>query len=164
MAKIEADQPLIPSVLDRLIDYEPESKVEPPKSRGQLLRDLKQNIRRDLENLLNTRQRCKSWPENLSELEASLVNYGVPDLTGAALGSAEEREEFRRVFETVVRLFEPRFARVSVQMLGAAAPIDRTLRFRIDAMLHAEPAPEPVVFDSALQLVTGNVEVKGTGR
>jgi type VI secretion system protein ImpF len=117
-----------------------------------------------LENLLNTRRRCKSWPENLSELEVSLVNYGVPDLAGAALGSAEGREEFRRIFETVVRLFEPRFARVSVEMLGNADPLDRTLRFRIDALLHAEPAPEPIVFDSAMQPATGNVEIKGTSR
>jgi type VI secretion system protein ImpF len=49
-------------------------------------------------------------------------------------------------------------------MLGNADPLDRTLRFRINAMLRAEPAPEPVVFDSALQPTTGNVEVKGTGR
>jgi type VI secretion system protein ImpF len=164
MGKIEADQPLIPSVLDRLIDYEPTSTRESPKSRGQVLRELKQNIRRDLENLLNTRRRCKSWPENLSELEMSLVNYGVPDLAGAALGMAEGREDFRQVFETVVRLFEPRFARVNVEMLGNSDPLDRALRFRIDALLHAEPAPEPIVFDSALQPATGNVEVKGTSR
>ena len=164
MDKIEADQPLLPSVLDRLIDYEPSATHESPKSRGQLLRELKQCIRRDLENLLNTRRRCKSWPENLTELEVSLVNYGVPDVTSAGLGSAEGREEFRRVFESVVRLFEPRFARVGVEMLGNQDPLDRTLRFRIDAMLHAEPAPEPVVFDSALQTTTGNVEIKGAGR
>ena len=54
MAKIEADQLLTPSVLDRLIDEEPTSTRELPKSRGQVLRDLKQHIRRDLENLLNT--------------------------------------------------------------------------------------------------------------
>ena len=164
MSKIEADQPLVPSVLDRLIAAEPTSTRESPKARGQVLRELKQNIRRDLENLLNTRRRCKSWPENLSELEMSLVNYGVPDLAGAALGMAEGREEFRQVFETVVRLFEPRFARVSVEMLGNSDPLDRALRFRIDALLHAEPAPEPIVFDSALQPATGNVEVKGTSR
>ena len=33
-------------------------------------------------------------------------------------------------------------------------------RERIDALLFAEPAPEPVVFDSQLEPVTGNVEVK----
>jgi type VI secretion system protein ImpF len=164
MGKIEADQPLLPSVLDRLIDEDPASTREAPKTRGQLLRDLKQNVRRDLENLLNTRQRCQSWPDSLSELEVSLVNYGIPDLTGAAMGSASGREELRRVFETTIRLFEPRFVKVAVALLGDAEPLDRTVRFRIDAMLHAEPAPEPVMFDSALQPATGNVEIKGTRR
>lgn len=164
MGKVEADQLLVPSVLDRLIDYEPTMTREPPKSRGQLLRDLKQCIRRDLENVLNTRRRCKSWPENLNELDLSLVNYGVPDLTNSALGTAEGREEFCRTFEEVVRKFEPRFARVNVEMLGATNPLDRTLRFRIDALVYAEPAPEPVAFDSSLQPATGNVEIRGAAR
>jgi type VI secretion system protein ImpF len=164
MAKIEAEQLLVPSLLDRLIDYDPTASRELPKTRGQLLRDLKQNVRRDLENLLNTRRRCKSWPENLTELELSLVNYGIPDLTAATLGTSAAREEFCRVFETTIQRFEPRFVKVAVEMLGNADPLDRTLRFRINAMLRAEPAPEPVAFDSALQPATGNVEVKGTGR
>ncbi len=164
MARIEADQPLVPSVLDRLIDYEPTASRESPTSRSQLLRDLKQHLRRDLENLLNTRRRCRSWPANLDELELSLVNYGIPDMTGSALGSAVGRDQFREDCEKVLRLFEPRFTKVAVEMLGNAEPLDRTLRFRINAMLHAEPAPEPIVFDSALQPVTGNVAVKGTSR
>lgn len=164
MAKIEADQLLLPSVLDRLIDYDPTASRELQKTRGQLLRDLKQNVRRDLENLLNTRRRCKSWPENLTELEVSLANYGIPDLAAATLGTSEAREEFCAVFETTIQRFEPRFVRVTVEMLGNVDALDRTLRFRINAMLRAEPAPEPVVFDSALQPTTGNVEVKGGER
>ena len=84
MAKVDADQPLLPSLLDRLIDEEPDDSREPPKSRSQLLRELKQSIRRDLENLLNTRQRCRSWPENFDELTVSLVSYGIPDMAGTA--------------------------------------------------------------------------------
>ena len=164
MARIEADQLLTPSVLDRLIDYEPTASREAAKTRGQLLRELKQNIRRDLENLLNTRQRCTSWPENLDELELSLANYGIPDLTAGALGSSDAREEFYRVFETAIGLFEPRFTKVMVEMLRNTDVLDRTLRFRINALLRAEPAPEPIVFDSALQPATGNVEVKGANR
>jgi type VI secretion system protein ImpF len=48
-------------------------------------------------------------------------------------------------------------------MLENSNPLDRTLRFRIDALLYAEPAPEPVVFDSAMEPATGNVEIKGAG-
>ena len=161
MAKIQAEQPLIPSVLDRLLDDRPSETREPAKSRSQVLRELKASVRRDLENLLNTRWRCTAWPENLDDLELSLVNYGVPDITGADLGSPTERREFLRILERVIRRFEPRFKSVRVEMLDNAEPLDRTLRFRIDATLYAEPAPEPVVFDSSLQPATGDVHVRG---
>jgi type VI secretion system protein ImpF len=161
MAKIPIDQPLLPSVLDRLIDEHPGER-DPIKGEGQVLRELKANIRRDLENLLNTRRRPTSWPEDLEELEHSLVDYGIPDITGGGFGSRENREDFLRTVEAVIQRFEPRFRQISIRMLENAEPMDRTLRFRIDAELHTEPAPEPVVFDTAMQPVTGNVEVKGT--
>ena len=92
------------------------------------------------------------------------MNYGIPDITGADLRSAQGRERFRQILERVIRHFEPRFQRVSVEVLENADLLDRALRFRIDAMMYAEPAPEPVVFDSALEPATGTVTVKGMGR
>jgi type VI secretion system protein ImpF len=161
MAEIRTDQLLLPSVLDRLIDDEPQVSQEAPRSRGQLLRDLKQAVRRDLENLLNTRIRCLPWPAELAELKRSVVNYGIPDLTGASLGSSREREEFRRTIQSVITLYEPRLKKLTVSLHGQDEAVDRTIRFHIEAVLQAEPAPEPVAFDSTLLLTTGSFEVKG---
>jgi type VI secretion system protein ImpF len=161
MAKIKADQPLLPSVLDRLIDDEPGVRRDPPQSRTQVLRELKQSVRRDLENLLNTRQRCLPHPQNLSELEFSLVSYGMPDVIGTTMAGNEGREQLRTILEEIIRRFEPRFKTVKVELLDGAESLDRTLRFRIDALLHATPAPEPVTFDSALEPVTGSIDVRG---
>ena len=160
MARISHDQPLVASMLDRLIDDNP-GGGDGPRSETQVLRELKQSLRRDLENLLNTRQRAVSFPNDLEELEASLVNYGIPDVIGSGLAGGEARAEFLRTVEAIVRQFEPRFRRVEATLLQNADPLDRTLRFRINAELDADPAPEPVTFDSALQPVTGDVEVKG---
>ncbi|MBX3411212.1 MAG: type VI secretion system baseplate subunit TssE [Pirellulales bacterium] len=164
MAKIREDQPLMPSVLDRLIDHDPGNQRDAPNSRAQVLRELKQSVRRDLESLLNTRRRCLEWPPVFTELETSLVNYGIPDFTGTTLSRKRQREEFRRTVEKVIRVFEPRFKVVQVEMLDNSEPTDHTLRFRINALLHAEPAPEPVVFDSSLEPISGTYEVKGGGR
>jgi type VI secretion system protein ImpF len=164
MSRIPIDQPLTPSVLDRLLDDDPTATRETAKMRTQILRELKLSLRRDLENLLNTRRRAKSVPDDLEELQISLVNYGIPDITGADLGAAENRTDFARVIEKVLRDFEPRFKSVHVEMLDNPDPSKRTLKFRIEGLLHAEPAPEPIVFDSALEPATGNVEVKGSGR
>jgi type VI secretion system protein ImpF len=164
MSRVREDQMLIPSVLDRLIDEEPENTREAPRSRNQVLRDLRQSVRRDLEDLLNTRWRCVAWPPNLDELETSLVNYGIPDFTGSMMNSPEDREDFRNIIEQTVRRFEPRFKTVRVEMLKNADRTDRTMRFRIDALMYAEPAPEPVVFDSQLEPTTRTFEVKGSNR
>jgi type VI secretion system protein ImpF len=161
MAKARNDLSLLPSVLDRLLDYEPEIQREAPAGPHQLLRDLKQSVRRDLENLLNTRVRNLTWPPHLKELKQSLVNYGLPDFTGVNLGSTKDREDFCKVIASIINLFEPRLKNVSVTPITASEPLDRTFHFRIDALLRTEPAPEPVVFDSNVEPATGGVEVQG---
>jgi type VI secretion system protein ImpF len=164
MARLRPDQPLIPSVLDRLIDLEPGATRETPRARTQLLKDLKQAVRRDLENLLNTRWRCVDAAPDLVELDPSLVNYGLPDFTAVSMSEAAAMEAFRQRVEDVIRAYEPRFKKVRVELIKAPDSIDRTLRFRIEALIDAEPAPEPVVFDSALEPVSGSFEVKGHDR
>ncbi|MFL5342353.1 MAG: type VI secretion system baseplate subunit TssE [Gemmataceae bacterium] len=163
MARVRPEQPLVPSLLDRLIDLEPEASREPAPGRHQILRDLKLSVRRDLENLLNTRYRCLSPPDHLKELKQSLLNYGIPDLTGASLSSAKERDELCRVLQAIIARHESRFKSVRVTPLDNAEPLDRTLRFRIDALLLVDPAPEPIVFDSMLRPATGSFEVRGAG-
>ena len=160
MAKIRQSQPLVPSVLDRLMDDEPEVTRETAKSRTQVLRELRLCVQRDLENLLNTRWRCDSWPAGLPELEHSLVNYGIPDFSGASVSSSNDRQRLRRIIERAIELFEPRFQSFRVEMVDNEDPSDRTIRFRIDAMLFAHPAPEPVVFDSQLESTSQQFEVR----
>jgi type VI secretion system protein ImpF len=157
---VRRDQPLVPSVFDRLLDDDPTNSREPATSRRQVLRDLKLSVRRDLENLLNTRQRYGQWPASLAELETSLVNYGIPDFTGVNMSIPSERERLRGVIQRVIEQFEPRFRTVRVQLLENLEAFDRILRFRIDGLLEVDPAPEPVVFDSQLEPTTATFEVR----
>jgi type VI secretion system protein ImpF len=161
MAKTRPDQRLVSSVLDRLLDNEPDVSREPARNRHQLLRELKESVRRDLKDLLNTRVRCLTVPPELAELKLSLVNYGIPDFTGVGMTSENDRRAFARLLQNIIRQYEPRFKTVKVQLVDNPEPLDRTLRFRIDALLHAEPAPEPVTFDSTLKPITGDFEVEG---
>ncbi|MGH8059965.1 MAG: type VI secretion system baseplate subunit TssE, partial [Candidatus Entotheonellia bacterium] len=52
-----------------------------------------------------------------------------------------------------ITTFEPRLSQVHVT-LEPPRPHDRTLRFRVEAVLLVEPAPEPVTFDTLLRLNT----------
>jgi type VI secretion system protein ImpF len=140
----------LPSVLDRLLDDTPGAAPGRPRSRAQQLTELRDAVRRDLEALLNTHQCCQSPPAALAELTHSLFDYGVPDFLTTNAGAAGAREEFRRSVEDIIRRFEPRFKIVKVSLVDENAQVDRTLRFRIEALMYAEPAPERVSFDSLL--------------
>lgn len=158
MSRISNNQPLELSVLDRLSH---DAVASWQQGSAAVLEDLKQTVRRDLENLLNTRWRCAVWPPDLTELETSLVNYGIPDFTGANLGSASDREEFRYIIEKIIKRFEPRFNSVRVELLENSDKLDRTMRFRIVALLRAKPHPEPVAFNTSVEPTSASVTVEG---
>jgi type VI secretion system protein ImpF len=159
MARIDLDQPLLPSVLDRLLDSDPAAQRDAPRSRGQHLTELRRAVRRDLEALLNTRQRCISWPDDLKELDQSLISYGIRDFTTLNLGTDGEREKFCREVEEVIRSNEPRFVSVSVTLLKNQDAVDRTMRFRIEALMYADPAPEAIVFDSFIDPAAREIKI-----
>jgi type VI secretion system protein ImpF len=159
MARTDNEVRVTLSLLDRLIDYEPEVSREGLVSRSKNLRQLKQSVRRDLEWLLNTRQFPEDVPEELNETTNSLTMFGLPDFTNLSIDSADDQQYMKQEIEEAVRRFEQRLEGVVVTV-EPARPTDRVLRFRIDARLKIEPAPEPITFDTVLQLGSGEYEVR----
>lgn len=160
MARVDKKKKLRSSVLDRLIDNEPHQKVEAEQSRHQQLKDLRNSVRRDVENLLNTRYRLVAPGPEFVQLEQSLLNYGLPDLATVNIIDMEKKQAFIDGLEKTLRQFEPRFKSVAVRYLDNQEATDHTLRFRIDATLYADPAPEVVIFDSTLEPVSRIVNVE----
>lgn len=160
MAKASQRKSLRPSILDRLIDREPHVTREPARSATQKMVELRQSVRRDLENLLNTRFRVVEPPADLEQLGVSLLNYGLPDLATVNISSIEKKREFTRNLERILKDYEPRFKSVKVTAIDNRESTDRTLRFRIDAVLWADPAPQVVVFDSVLEPISRSVNVQ----
>ena len=153
MAHIGAELDLRPSVFDRLIDTEPGESSEPPARRSNRLAQLKAAVRRDLEWLLNAKRPPAEIPAVLTHLEKSPLGYGLPDFSNASLSHANDRRALQRAVEAAIRRFEPRLRGVTVTLVEGRDS-DRGIRFRIDASLDVEPTPEPVTFDSVLELST----------
>lgn len=149
-----------PSILDRLLDFEPRSSQESPKSRSTSLRELKQSVRRDLEWLLNTRISAIDIPENLEEVNKSLAVYGLPDLIGLDVENPNEHARLIKAIENALNVFDPRFMNPKIT-LEPVSTLDRVLKFRIEATLDIEPTPEPVVFDTVLQMGSCDFTVSG---
>ena len=159
MARTDNELRVTTSVLDRLLDYEPEITREPIASRSKNLRQLKQSVQRDLEWLLNTRQVAGGLPSELKETNNSVAAFGLPDFTNLSIDSADDQKFIKREIEEAVRRFEQRLEGVVVS-IEPARPTERVLRFRIDARLKIDPAPEPITFDTVLQLGSGEYQVR----
>ncbi|WP_366657428.1 type VI secretion system baseplate subunit TssE [Fodinicurvata sp. EGI_FJ10296] len=143
------------SLLDRLIDDE-----ETPRAHALRLGDLRAAIRRDLEMLLNTRYRCVGWPADLKELENSVFNYGLPDLLAMDMAAEEDRLAFVKTVEEVIRRSDTRFREVTIHLLENSDELDRTLRFRIEAIVQVDPAAEQIVFDTTVDPATKSITIK----
>ena len=155
-----ADDGLVPSLLDRLIDDEPGVSTEPGWKRLQGLGELKESVRRDLMNLLNTRRTWLQIPEGFEEGAQSILAYGVPEITNVLMQSLDEREGLRRSLEEAIARFEPRLIDVFVLLRDPDSEGDRTLHLIVNGRLRLDPNPEPVTFDAAIETTTGDCKVE----
>jgi len=167
------------SVLDRLIDRDPRNiyaeggatppveetggrQRKEPTSRARSVRELKAAVRRDLEWLLNSRRIAAPPDEGLTELNRSVYTFGLPDFTTFTI-STRDQQRMLRALQQAIKLFEPRLINVNLIPLETTGSSTRTLRFRIEALLHMDPAPEHVSFDTMLDLTSSHYQVQGEG-
>lgn len=142
------------SVLDRLIDNEPDVSYEPVQNRVYSIAQIKASVVRDLENLLNTRRNILSFPVEYRELNSSLFVYGLRDFTSKDPRSPSVKQQLRIDVEKTIARFEPRLKNVTVHT-EATDKTERNIRFRITGLLFADPVTEPVSFDTYFDINRG---------
>ncbi len=130
-----------------------------PTTRSQSLRYFKEALKRDLEWLLNTRQPPIPELVDYPLAKASVINFGLPDISSLGLSSASDHGRLRKAIETCLRNFEPRLMDVRVTLEGSDTA-DRRLRFHIEGNMKLDPAPEEISFDTVLELSSGEYKVK----
>lgn len=154
MARSTTETLVTQSVLDRVTAVE-----EWPATRSQSVRFYKESLKRDLEWLLNTRQPPLPELADYELAKASVINYGLPDISALGLSSAGDHKRLRAAIETCLANFEPRLMDVRVTLQGADT-VDRRLRFHIEGNMKLDPAPEEISFDTVLELSSGEYKVK----
>jgi len=161
MARSLGETTITVSVLDRLIDFEPDNRMENPLSRSQSVRLLKGAVRRDLEWLLNSRRICDPPDEGLKEINRSVYTYGLPDLSSLTMLASGDRNRLVRQVLATINQFEPRLANVRLVMIETPDSGKKDVRLRVEAMLRMDPVPEPITFDTVIELKSGNCHLTG---
>lgn len=147
----ENQQNIRASLLDRLLDDEPEVSLEPVRRQMATVRQIKAAVARDLENLLNSKNFYTSLPPAYKELNGSLFVYGLPDFTSSNPRSPSVRFRLRQELMKAIAQFEPRLRNVTVRIEDPEEN-ERNLRFKITALLILDPAAEPVTFDTVFDI------------
>jgi len=136
-------------------------KMRKPAPPSLSLRELRASVARDIETLLNTRRELLfDVPPEMEEVKKSILLFGLPDFTHYSLLNPQDRKSLRRAVEETLATFEPRLKSVRVT-LEARDKYDMTLRFRIDALLRTDPAPEAIMLDASLSVVNSQYTVRG---
>lgn len=159
MARTELDRAVQPSLVDRLTDLEPKSRLDSPSSRDASERAYRASVQRDIEWLLNSRRTMWPAPLGLQEVHHSGYEYGLVDTTALFVGSPEGRSSLREAVEDTIARFEPRLTNVRVKLVDADQKSAPQLRFVIEALLRMDPNPEQVVFDTVFDTANGSYEV-----
>jgi type VI secretion system protein ImpF len=158
MAELAPRERLQPSLLDRLTDEEPGKEAEPRERRVLSLRTLREGVLRDLAWLLNTTNLLSVIDAgSLPHLANSVLNYGVPAMSGHAVGSLNVAQLERGIRQAIWD-FEPRLIRNTVSVKARMSESERnTLTFDIEADLWAQPYPERLYLKTELDLERGAV-------
>ena len=160
MSRGEDQKRVVLSVLDRLLDDEPGHSSEAPLDDSLLLRHTQQAIRRDLQDLLNSRIRCVPWNPEWKELPDSLLNYGLPDFTAAGMDAASNPDKVLESIRQTIERWEPRLSGVRIRQTTDNSYFNRVIKFRIEATMMINEKKHVLFYESVLEATTGQFDVK----
>lgn len=162
MAELTTQERLQPSLLDRLTDDEPGTAVESRDKRVISASRLRECVTRDIAWLLN----CVNLgnDEDLADYPdaaRSVINFGIPDLAGAAV-SGIDGDVLQRQLREAIFTFEPRLTQETLRVtVGTDADRmdQRSLSFLIESEMWAQPLPLNLYLKTEVDLETGRFDV-----
>jgi type VI secretion system protein ImpF len=166
VAELSQKERLQPSLLDRLADDAPSELKESREQRVLSLGKLRQGVLRDLAWLLNTS--TLDTHQNLDEyplVSHSVVNYGIHDLVGTTLSSADAPKIQQQIRQAIWD-FEPRILPESVVVKVTVSDHymnHNAMTFDIEGDLWAQPLPLRLYLRTELDLETGSIDIIDRG-
>ena len=165
MAELSLQERLQPSLLDRLTDNEPDTKVESRAQRVLSLSRLKRSVLRDLAWLLNsgnleTTEDLDPYPQ----VQDSVLNYGVSDLAGKTVSTTDVKTLEREIRQAILD-FEPRILANTLKVrvyVNKEKMSHKTMSFMIEGQLWAQPLPVDLYLSTDLDFETGSATVNET--
>jgi type VI secretion system protein ImpF len=166
MAAVDPRNRLQPALLDRLVDDHPGERLEADECRVMSRTQLRDAVLRDLAALFNAVQPLGAEAETCPGLADSVLNFGLPPLSGKLASTLDVSVLEGLIRQAVVR-FEPRILQDTLQVraLEATSVLDthNVIEFEISGHLWNHPVPLEVLLRTQLDLEAGQVQVRDAG-
>lgn len=153
---------LQPSLLDRLTDLQPDKSKESSSQQSISQTQFKAAVIRDLGWLLNSvaLDVCVDLGR-YPEVQSSVLNYGLPDLSGHTSTTVDVNSVEKAVIAAILQ-FEPRIIRNSLKVRIHSNPdamSHNSMVFEISGAVFGQPSPFQVVLKSQLDLECGEFKL-----
>jgi type VI secretion system protein ImpF len=156
------EEQLQPALLDRLTDEEPDKTLEPRQQRVISKRRMREAVLRDLAWLFNTTRLDPDMdPVTLPYARRSVINYGLPALSGQTASSLEVTALERAIRQAILD-YEPRILPASLRVRAlevGSFEHHNVIGVEISGHLWAQPVPVELLVRTEIDLETGRVEV-----
>ena len=163
MATADARNRLQPALLDRLTDEARGERSEIDDHRVMSKAQLRQAVLRDLGALFNAVQPLGAAADAYPLLPESVLNYGLPALSGQLASKLDVSVLERAIHLAIVR-YEPRILADTLQVraLETSSVLDthNVIEFEIRGHLWSQPVPLEILLRTQLDLEAGQVEVR----
>jgi len=116
------------------------------------IESLYEDIRQNLEALLNARIRYIKNISAYPELMTSLARYGLKDFMHASFGTKVMQNKLCDEIKEIIGCFEPRVINTQVTLQNSDEDISRILKIRIEGTVKALNEKIPAVFESSMDL------------
>ena len=137
------------SLLDRLIDTEPQQHTELRPLRGYTRTELYAALRRDLAWLLNTR--CGFSIATLTSRQRTVIDYGIPDFGTFYSENEEDWARLQEILEQSIRAYEPRLQEIRVHLERLEYKDYRCIGGTLEATLKIANIHEPLAFQLLIE-------------
>jgi type VI secretion system protein ImpF len=162
MATQDVRDRLQPSLLDRLTDQDPGSRVESEDTRIMNKAQIRGAVLRDLAWLLNSVQPMPQIAGHYREADNSVINYGLPPMSGN-LASRIDVIMLERTIKQAILRFEPRVMEQSLEVraleMSSVLDTHNVIEFEIRGFMWAQPVPLELLLRTQVDLEAGQVQV-----
>jgi len=147
-----------PCLFDRLIDENPESKIDSRSERAIGLKRYREGVLRDLAWLMNSKAHLVTEDiAAFSEVSRSVLNFGIPDLCGRLSGQLDIGALEDQIVQAI-KAYEPRIIPETLSVRAVAGGEDsgpNILAFEIKGDLWATPVPEQLHIKTHIDMENG---------